>query len=244
VADDRLIDVSEVELEKAMLRACIEEETPSDVRRRALASLGLLAVAVPTATATTVGTTSGAVASTVGEAAWWQTGLAKAALFLGLGGGFVGATVAYVGWDDAPGEPAPSVVQEPGRAGVGKRADDASPSVPAVEEAFDLSPTDRPLPTPAIDQVVRRDGSGPRAARTTGSVATPARSALPAGSVVMEPKGANSIREEIELLDRARAELRRGSPASARRLIDEYLARYPSGELRTEAEIIKRELGR
>jgi len=60
----------------------------------------------------------------------------------------------------------------------------------------------------------------------------------------MEPKGANSIREEIELLDRARAELRRGSPAGARRLIDEYLARFPSGELRNEAEIIKRDLGR
>ncbi len=244
MADDRLIEVSEVELEKAMLRACIEEETPSDVRRRALASLGLLAVAVPTATATTVGTTGGAVASTVGEAAWWQTGLAKAAMFLGLGGGVVGATAAYLAWGHAPGESAPSVVQEPGRAGVARHVDDARSSVPVVEEDFDLTPTDRPLPTPAIERTVKRDSSGPRTARTAGSSATPARTEASAGGVVTEPKGANSIREEIELLDRARAELRRGSPASARRLIDEYLARYPAGELRTEAEIIKRDLGR
>jgi hypothetical protein len=50
-----------------------------------------------------------------------------------------------------------------------------------------------------------------------------------------------SIREEIDLLDRARSELARGERAAARQLVDEYLSRFPNGELRNEARLIRRD---
>jgi hypothetical protein len=56
--------------------------------------------------------------------------------------------------------------------------------------------------------------------------------------------GTASIRDEIDLLDRARSALRRGTPDLALAVIREYFARYPGGELRAEAEVVRREARR
>jgi hypothetical protein len=53
--------------------------------------------------------------------------------------------------------------------------------------------------------------------------------------------GAASIREEIDLLDRARAQLSRGNSGAATEIIGQYFARCPNGELRAEAEFVRRE---
>ena len=48
MAEERLIDTSELPLERELLRAAAEESPPPSARRRGLAALGLLSVAVPT----------------------------------------------------------------------------------------------------------------------------------------------------------------------------------------------------
>jgi hypothetical protein len=60
----------------------------------------------------------------------------------------------------------------------------------------------------------------------------------------LEAPRAASIREEINLLDRARAGLRIGDRRQAQTALDEYYRRFPKGELRSEADIVRRNVAR
>ena len=99
MADKRLIDSDDLPLAQAMLSAAAAESTPGDVRRRALASLGLL-VAAPTAAAALTASTAQAaaaggqassVAGSLSKALWYQAWYAKTALVVGMGGCALGA---------------------------------------------------------------------------------------------------------------------------------------------------------
>jgi hypothetical protein len=65
--------------------------------------------------------------------------------------------------------------------------------------------------------------------------AAPSRAAEPASTA----ERTISIREEIDLLDRARTALARGKYELTLTLLDRYSARYPQGELREEANAVR-----
>jgi hypothetical protein len=238
VADDRLIDTSDSELERQMLRAAADEKVPADVRRRALASLGLLAIAplgtVSTAAASTEGATSAV------KALGWQASLAKVGAIVGLGGTVLGVGAAAE-WSKAAGE-APVVSRPAAPRQVSKgpttaRQSDASLSI--------VSKGQTPWALPMHDASAYPRAAGVDRPRSPVRAAMGSRSAptAPLARVVEAPlqPAATSIREEIDLLDRARAQLSRGNPGAANEIVANYFARYPNGELRAEAELVRRE---
>lgn len=212
MVERRLIDTSDLPLERAMLGAAAAETTPPDVRHRALSALGLIGVApLPSALATT---TADPAARAPGKARLWKAWFTKAALVISIGG-----PALAVGLSDVPapkdGGAAKAVVN-----GSSALAPTAAVSAPA---AVTVRPEVEP-PTTA--------SASPRA------VSAPAKS-VAAPSQSKSPKF--SIRQEIDLLDRARKRLAEGDRAAARQLVDEYLSSFPQGELRDEARVIRRD---
>lgn len=240
MADRRLLDTSESELERQMLRAAVDEKVPADVRRRALSTLGLLAIAplgtVSTAAASAEVTAAGA--KTLG----WHAALAKAGAVVGLGGAALGVGTAVVQTTASERtQVAASSVSQPG-------ADQPRGRAPAARaREGTLSITSQAVPP-------WHPPARPAAAYTVAPAAGRARS-VPARSVVASRSSAGStrepeaplrpavtsIREEIDLLDRARAQLARGNARTATEIIGHYFARYPAGVLRAEAEAVRRE---
>jgi hypothetical protein len=55
---------------------------------------------------------------------------------------------------------------------------------------------------------------------------------------------ARELRLEIELLDRVRTALAAGEPERAHSLLDQYAARFPTGTLAREAEVLRGKVGR
>lgn len=240
MADDWLIESSDSELERQLLRAAAEEKVPPDVRRRALASLGLLAIAplgtVSTAAASTEGATAGV------KALGWQASLAKVGAIVGIGGAVLGVGATLVR-SPTNGEPHTAPVSKP-----------AAPK-PSVKHPTTARPREAALsitskghsPWPLYSNTsptarVARGVERPRAA--PARVVAASRSAFPVAAAretqaPLQPL-VTSIREEIDLLDRARAQLSRGNPKAATEIIGQYFARYPNGELRAEAEFVRR----
>jgi hypothetical protein len=244
VADGRLIDTSDSELERQMLRAAADEKVPADVRRRALASLGLLAIAPVGTIATAPASSEGAAAA--GKALGWQAALAKAGAIVGISGAVLGVATTLV---------RPPVSDAARDADTGSVSRKAAPQQLRVHmtEAAPLStpPTRSPVPMPANPSSM---SAVPRAADRHR--AAPARAVAASRSGVSSsgesrtasarrpdalPVAAASIREEIDLLDRARAQLARGNPGAATEIISQYFVRCPNGELRAEAELVRRE---
>jgi hypothetical protein len=258
VDDERLIDTSDSELEKRMLRAAADEKVPADVRRRALASLGLLAVAPPIAVSTEITSTKGATAAAA-EWAGWQVSLLKAGAVMGISGIVIGVgaivvrtpashephlvNTASVAGSEGP-KPVSIQPTDPPRRGVMSDPTAASPWASARPAAARASSTSAlapslggPRPAPAVATSPGRLSSvGASHDRTAGTRGAPAP-----GSDAPLHLPAASIREEIDLLDRARAELTGGNSVAATEIIGQYFARYPNGELRAEAEFVRRE---
>lgn len=232
--DTRFVDNGDLPLLRDMLQAASEETAPADVRRHALASLGLLVIAPSAAVCAvgTVGANVGTTASAVGKSFFWQGLLPKAALLLGLGGTAVGGAVV---WEQAQVPPKQVIVARPATQLRALPARSPSPEVApaALSEPMSTTTTPQAVSPKAKPAATTR--------RVAGAVS--GESKLPASSVA-EAKRATSIREEIDLLDRARSELRRGAPAAAMAVIREYFARYPAGEFGAEAELVRREAQR
>lgn len=76
-------------------------------------------------------------------------------------------------------------------------------------------------------------------------VAPPARDDLgaPPSSSVASEREAASLREEIELIDAARAAAARGDDDAARSILARYRQRFPEGRLKREAELSEQRLG-
>jgi hypothetical protein len=244
VADDRLIDTSDSELERQMLRAAADEKVPADVRRRALASLGLLAIAPLGTVSTAAAGTEGATAAV--KALGWQASLAKAGAIVGIGGTVLGVG-ATVEWSRASLEAQVGDTAPVSRPAAPEHASKAPTTARPSETTLSIVSRARtPWPLPTHDSSAR-----PRAADGDRARAAPARAAAgsrtapeaPLARVADAPlqPAATSIREEIDLLDRARAQLSRGNPGAASEIIGHYFARYPNGELRAEAELVRRE---
>jgi hypothetical protein len=244
VVDDRLIDTSDSELERQMLRAAADEKVPADVRRRALASLGLLAIAPLGAVSTAAASTEGATAAV--KALGWQASLAKVGAIVGIGGTVLGAGAALE-WSPPSGEAHIVDTASVSRPAAPKPASKDPATARTNETTLSIVSKGRTpwaLPThdaSACSHAARADR--PRAAPARPVAASRSAPAAPlarAADAPLQP-AATSIREEINLLDRARAQLSRGNPGVASEIIAQYFARYPNGELRAEAELVRRE---
>lgn len=220
MADERLLDTSELELERELLRAAAEDCPPPSARRRGLAALGLLAVATPAAAAAPAVTGAlGGSSGAGGIAGGWSTmagwGLWQWGLVVGVGGAaIVGASAL------APLAP--------------ERVTAAAPSAARAAPALSA-----PLPAaraPALLDEPAAEATSPAPAEPERSAATSRpRSAAPTASA----SRAASIRDEIDRLDRARSALGRGEPDVALTTLNEYSRRHPNGELRVEAAILR-----
>ncbi len=243
MADGRLIDTSDSELERQMLRAAADEKVPPDVRRRALASLGLLAIAPVGTISTTPASTEGAAAA--GKALGWQAALAKAGVVVGISGVVLGVATTLVR------QPVSDAAHVDETASVSRKAAPKQLRVNMTEAApLSTPPTRSPVPVaanPSSMSAVPRAADRPRVAPARAVAAS--RSAVSSGEGRTAsarrpealPVAAASIREEIDLLDRARAQLARGNAEAATEIISQYFVRCPHGELRAEAELVRRE---
>jgi hypothetical protein len=70
-------------------------------------------------------------------------------------------------------------------------------------------------------------------------VAAPAEPAAEPSAAAESSNG--ELREEIQLLDKARSALQRGSGAAALQQLDRYRQRFPSGVLRREASLLRQQ---
>ncbi len=85
----------------------------------------------------------------------------------------------------------------------------------------------------------------PVAARTPPRASTKERSStVRAAGRAPKAERVDSLGEELRLLDAARAALARGEGAKASRLLEHYGARFPEGQLRSEARVLAERLGR
>ncbi|HOU91166.1 MAG TPA: hypothetical protein PLU22_08980 [Polyangiaceae bacterium] len=210
MAEERLIDTSELPLERELLRAAAEESPPPSARRRGLAALGLLSVAVPTAAAAAPTPAAGFGASWGSTALGGWSGIAKWGLVAVLGGAGAGGAVAL---DRAT------------------RSEAVAPAAaPSTPEVAPPAPARAPPgPVPAVTEAPAPAASAPAVAPARPRPAAPPRDAA----------GAASIRDEIDRLDRARGALSRGAPDTALAVLAEYAARHPRGELREEAAVLR-----
>jgi hypothetical protein len=226
VVDDRLLHTTDVALERELLRAASEEVPPSATRVRALAALGLLGVATPAAAAASAsGATGTAATGALGISSW----LMKWGLVIGVAGAAVSGAIAL---ERSVSPATPPAMTQPQPALVdGEERDRSTPSKPpatvdeesAEESAAGTDPAH--APSKRIDSTAKR--------RST------ARAASEREEREADPGGAVSIRDEVRLLDRARAAVARGAGDEALAILASYSARHPKGELREEAAIIK-----
>jgi TolA-binding protein len=94
---------------------------------------------------------------------------------------------------------------------------------PVKPVPVEVQAAEAPAPTPvAVEDL----------AVQSQSEATPVRT-RPAASTTVD------LREEIQLLDRARAAVRAGEPNEALSLLAKYDRRYPRGQFRQEAQVIR-----
>ena len=222
MTDERLVESSDLQLERALLRAAAEEAPPAAARVRALGVLGLLGVAsaahAAAASTAGAGTAVAPTVSTTGFAGWhW---LLKWSLVVGLGGAAVGGGIAIDRTLHSP-ETTPVEVLPV-----------APPTTtPVVRHA------PRPSPSATNDEVVANEDDG--AATEDEDAAAPAPPGTAGRKAPTTPGAASSIRAEVQLLDRARAALTQGAPDTALALLSSYSARFPKGALREEAAVLR-----
>lgn len=219
MVDDRLLETSDLPLERELLRAAAQETPPSAARVRSLAALGLLGVATPAAAAAagTAPATSAGAASVLGM--HW---LFKWGFVFGIGASAVGGAIAV----ERSVRPVDSTA-------VATAVEPAVAAVPASATGVvaDSTPADSHEPEAS-------DESSEEARPVTKSVSRMSRARRDTAELPSTPH-AVSIREEVRLLDRARAEVARGAPDAALATLTEYSGRFPTGTLREEAAVIR-----
>jgi len=239
VDDKRLIDASDLPLERKLLRAAAEETAPPSVHRRALAALDLLVVAPPAAAgprSAAVGVSATrAAAKWSGRRRWMPTW----GLVLGLGGATVGAAFALERMSReaessvvATTPPTPPPTVRGGAAAVKPPA----PAMPAPRAGSPAAESSTPARTRAAANPVGRARSTPPTARATDAPNSASQSVT--AFAASDAPAPISIRDEIDRLDRARAAVARGAPEAALTILREYFARHPQGQLREEAAAV------
>lgn len=225
MTDPRLLrDGTPRKFDRALLESARDDRAPDGSEERALAALGIGAVAIGAA----VVASQGAAAPPAAVAAS-KIATAVALKWLGIGLAVTIATAAPVTYLVVSGAKTPEAVAPPGSAGgaaptAPRSTSAAAPTAPPpVAEADET----RAIPASALTEAIPE----PPAASANGTASPPPRtSAAPARS-------ASSLSPELDVLDRARAALAARDAAGARQALDEYQRRFPAGSLREEAEL-------
>ena len=231
--DDRLIQTSDLPLEREVLRAAATETVPPDVSRRALKALDLLMIAPADGRASLQH-------PPLRRRPRWRRWLRTGALGLGAGVAAMGAAFAF---EQLRGDDEPSARQRAAAV-----ADIDPPKPPSRVHASPTEPgkpeqADRPVGPPASSApAADAEASKPRAPkgsqpRAQGKRSSPVPTA--ASEAGSSAATAAAIRDEIDLLDRARAALARGTPDLALDILERYAVRHPRGQLRAEVALVR-----
>lgn len=222
---DCLVDSSESEVERLLLRSGCES-APREARRRAL----LAATAVVTTSTLSVGNAAGVAATKASLGAKTASvALLKWVAIIGLAGvGTVAGSLAVRAVREEP--PARSTLR----------------SSDALAEPAGRAPPPAPQSAPATMPSSPLGSTSTAASAPATSAASRARSAVPSSAV--HPMGVNaaatpsagaSAYVEFPMLDQARSEIAAGEPARALSTLDDYERRFPSGGLSPEATVLR-----
>ena len=219
----RLLSHGATDFERQLLRAVVNERPSALLRSRMQRGLGLVG---PLAWASTVKAMFGGAATKL------------AAVVLG-GALVVGGGAAVWLWPGSEPEPAALDARSP--------AEEAAPVEAArVDSASATQPVAAPPALPALPEAPSSDAVSAAAdSAEPGSAPAPAAAepsaAEPAGVAELDGAGSDrQLREEIALIDAARAALQAGNRELARERLQVYGERFPEGILRREAKVLSR----
>jgi hypothetical protein len=216
----RLLEQGATPLERALLGAAAAERPGPNLRRRAVAALGLLYVA-PTAAAAATPVARGIAAGASSKLIVAQ--VAKWCLVFGLGGGVV------AGWH-AFSESSDATIESPGRGDTEVLA--AAPP----HETSPVAAAQRERPAPDESDSKDEPSTSSKVASKPAPTRATAKSASPPAP--RPHADSRSVRDQVALLDRARLSLSRGAPERALAALSTYRSRYPQGVLREEASVL------
>jgi hypothetical protein len=230
----RLLQGGGTLFERELLEAGIAEEVPIETSQRMAVALGLAhgSLPPPPMAGSTFTTTAAGGGGAAGAGAGASTGtgalLAKVAAGAVVVGGLLIGGVQL--WPEAPSDstapfesPATAPFESPATAPEERslnERDSAKPEGPA-EPGKDDSPSVEP---PKVEE---------RAAKPVGKTQ---RARLPDNGL----GGSGDVAAEVRLLDRVRSSIARGERGEARRDLQRYDARFPSGALRKEANLLRK----
>lgn len=210
----RLLDESDSDFERALLRAGTSYRVSPDLRAKTLSALGIAGAATLTAGVAGSTTLSAAPPAAASPTLLAKLGVGKVLAALAAVGAVASVPVVYF---VTKGE-TPSPSEAP------KATTPATPSPKAVEQPADeRAPAPEPSP---LAEAPRAEAPAPPTAKTERSNAKPAASAA-------------ALRAELSALDAARAALAGGNPQGALALLDSYDRANPRGLLRLEAEVLR-----
>jgi hypothetical protein len=206
----RLLSHGATDFERQLLRAAVNERPSALLRSRMQRGLGLVG---PLAWASNV-------------KAMFANAASKLTAGMALGGVVVVGTIAAVSL-------IPGSNPDPGVARIAQ---------PSVEERTAPSATlSEPTPEAARPIVPQPEAVAPVVVAQPPASAEPElapKAAAPAD--VADAEGDGQLREEIALIDAARAALQTGDRARARERLQVYRERFPDGILRREAKVLAR----
>jgi hypothetical protein len=248
----RLIDEGADGFERGLLDAAARDVGSEAAFRRLAQGLGVVAVGTAAATAHAGAAGAGAAGAGKTAAAGASVALAK---WVGIGilGGVVitgGAEVAKIAL--APG----TAAESHGGSAAGRAAPAVAAARPPARtgDAVAVTPprvaADAPLAPRPEDPTLRRPAKAPAAEEvalapppaqppSASEGATPASSGVAASSPSDQRVAEESLREEVRLIDGARAALRRRSASEALAALDRHSREFPRGVLNLEASVLR-----
>jgi hypothetical protein len=234
----RLLSHGATDFERQLLRAVANERPSAVLRSRMQRGLGLVG---PLAWASNVKAMVASVASKLTGGVALSTvvavaGIAAVSLTPGSD------VVAWAAPSTAPGYSAAST----GAFGAGASSTAASSTGTSPVESKASAPSEAPAAEPAPPSAEPAQAAVASAAEPSVPALAPpgdgelAASGAPATNGSVEQDDDGRLREEIALLDTARASLQRGDRESARQSLRSYRERFPDGILRREAGLLRR----
>jgi hypothetical protein len=206
----RLLSHGASDFERQLLRAVANERPSALLRSRMQRGLGLVG---PFAWASNVKAMFGTLGSRV------IAGLAVAGVVV------AGSIVAVSSSGDTS---APAAPTAPAKSGEASRAAEGKPVPESASEALSPIPSPPELPVGAFEPAPANDGAKGEQGAKPGAPSEPP-------SLTADD---NQLREEIALLDAARAALQRADRDAARTTLSTYRERFPNGVLRREAKVL------
>lgn len=222
IAPVRLIDGGGDPLERELLQAARREPVPGDSRARVAQALGVSAP-VPAGIG---GTGSGPGGSSAGFSRAATSGAQIASVRLGMLGkvsllGVLGGLVIFAG------------------TGAWNARSPASPP-PRVARPAALPPPLAPVPDEETHVVAATPASSPPGVPVPERVTLPRKfPAAPRSTALRSGSSADRLLAEVRQLDGVRTALRASEATQALKLLDEYAAAFPGGELAHEAQQLR-----